>query len=388
MANNSAITFRRVINQHLMWIGLLVLFSGCTTTGRPYAPNQSEDREFPSEEERANFDDITVIPWTEPADLDLYARAGGKGLCASESAEAWARESRTGDISDLIGVPLMFVLGAAAGAATADSPEEVQARVDVIRESGVSPELSAMYQQRAHNGVMAFNEYSFATELRQGDAESMKVSFDRLRQDGIDTAVQVGVARVRTKREGSKRCDPELSLTVVTSVRLIDVHTEEEIYRASISRTTKAKKLKEWAKNDARHWRNELDERISEVTTALLEDAFVNISSPDSTGPTMTSPDRVRVTRPTLRWDWFDTDAQVHESIPKDAIVTYDLRILYGKGSGIIYEKYELNEPRHKLERKLPRRGTFTWSVRANFRWNGKLRRTPWSGAFQLTTRA
>ena len=164
MANNPAIKVKRAINQQLMWIGLLILLSGCSTTGRPYAPSQSEDREFPSEEERANFGDIAVVPWSEPADLNLYAKAAGKGVCAAESAEAWAKGSSSGEITDLILVPLMFGFGAAAGAAKTDSPEEIQARIDTIRKSGVSPELSAMYQQRAQNGVTAFNEYSFAKE--------------------------------------------------------------------------------------------------------------------------------------------------------------------------------------------------------------------------------
>ena len=85
------------------------------------------------------------------------------------------------------------------------------------------------------------------------------------------------------------------------------------------------------------------------------------------------SPDRMGSLTPTLRWERFEVKQ-----------VTYDLKIWESKESRavvgeIVYERKGLTENVHTLETPLKSANIYTWSVRARFVEDGKVRVTEWT---------
>jgi hypothetical protein len=62
--------------------------------------------------------------------------------------------------------------------------------------------------------------------------------------------------------------------------------------------------------------------------------------------------------------------------------VSYDLKILraeFDHPSQVVYERFGLPGPSHRVEEPLERSTRYFWTVRARFELNGATRVTPWS---------
>ena len=124
----------------------------------------------------------------------------------------------------------------------------------------------------------------------------------------------------------------------------------------------------------------------------LLEDVFLNIEAPARLlfVPTQSyaagTQDVLVDKRPMLEWNWgaSDTDEWREDLVPHRSEVSYDLRVIDAYSGLIYYQKFGLDVPRHKLEKKLRKKRGYSWQIRATFRWNGRVRRTSWIGDFPV----
>jgi len=168
--------------------------------------------------------------------------------------------------------------------------------------------------------------------------------------------------------------------------------------------------LEEWTANQAQHFREELPRATRRLSEKFLIDLFMRYTFTERTyslsgwgwlGPSYVlrgldspntrkhihkqvqnkeaqkhrgfEPIRVESLRPTGRWEPFPGDG-----------VTYDLIIWESKESRevvgeVVYERRGLTNTVHTLEQDLKPATLYTWSVRARFVEEGKIRLTEWS---------
>jgi hypothetical protein len=153
--------------------------------------------------------------------------------------------------------------------------------------------------------------------------------------------------------------------------------------------------LEEWMADQGQHFREELPRASRRLSEKILIDFFMRYDFEERTyAPGMGAffdayaENRVKglrslgagkpleSLRPTMRWETFTGEK-----------VTYDLRIWESTvGSrtqvgAVVYSREGLTENDHTLETSLSPATTYTWSVRARFVQNGKVRVTEWSKA-------
>jgi hypothetical protein len=91
--------------------------------------------------------------------------------------------------------------------------------------------------------------------------------------------------------------------------------------------------------------------------------------------------------QPVLKWKAFpearDLASDQEGRFKGIGPVRYDLRIWEaaadGSVSAPVYEREELPQPEHRVEKALSKKTRYCWTVRARFELNGRVRVTPWS---------
>ncbi len=379
--------------------GVLTLLFGCAQTSVKVAAVSSAE-DFPSEELRSSFGNITIVPLYEPPNIELNATVYGKGKCAIRGAGSAIDGTLSGLSGDslvdavLIALtPIFAAVGAIAGAVEADSEEKVKSRIEVIQSKTTSSDIAYRFQERASELARQYNGYTLLADPTDQSTDYQEIPFDLLREHQIDTVVQLGITNIATRTAEAKYCDPKLVLSIQTRLALFDAAHERQIYSTSIHRKTEARKLEDWAKKDARHWDAALHESIDEVTMRLLDDVFLHVAPPAQILPVGTSLHAgtnyklFKERRPTLAWAWNpeDKSSWTGATALSNSDITYDLRITKARTNRVIYEKFGLSQAQHKVEKKLPKK--FYWQIRANYSWDGLHRRTRWLGNFLAKTR-
>jgi len=379
--------------------GLLILLGGCAQSS-VRVPTATTAADYPSEELRRSFGQIAVLPTYTTPRIELNETVYDKGECAKEmagSAVAGMMDGCTdgmGCLGLLLLSPVVAGVGAMAGAAEADTEEQVKARIELIHTRTESSEIAQRFQENGEQVALLYDEFSIAANPVTESVDFEEIPFDLLRQRDIDTVLQLGITDISSHTAEDKYCDPALALNIRTQLKIFSTDGKP-VYMTSISRTSKARELEDWAQRDAQNWDDALHEFIGEVTVRLLEDVFLQIAPPAELLQVPTSSyadgssETLKEKQPTLAWTWGPTATNNwrDELVPPDSDVTYDLRVL-GANSGLIhYEKFGLQEPEHKLEKKLRKKRFYSWQVRATFTWDGKVRRTSWLGDFPLIVR-
>ena len=378
--------------------GVLTFLFGCAQTSVKVAAVSSAD-DFPSEELRSSFGNIAIIPLYEPPYIALNATVYKKGKCAirgAGSAIDAALSGGGGGEGAVIGIvlaPIFAVVGAIAGAVEADSEEKVISRIELIQSKTASSDIAYRFQERASELARQYDGYTLLADPTDQSTDYQEIPFDLLREQQIDTVVQLGITNIATRTAETKYCDPKLALRIQTSLALFDAADERQIYSTSIHRMTEARKLEDWAKKDARHWDAALHKSIDKVTMRLLDDVFLHAAPHAQILPVRTAShagtnyELLKERRPTLAWAWNpeDKSSWTGETALSNSDITYDLRITNARTNRVIYEKFGLSQAQHKVEKKLPK--NFYWQVRANYSWDGLHRRTGWLGNFLAKTR-
>ena len=92
----------------------------------------------------------------------------------------------------------------------------------------------------------------------------------------------------------------------------------------------------------------------------------------------------IQATQPTLSWQAYpsqrDIDKDIQGKLKSVKSVTYEL-VIYSGDRRIVYSRQFLPEPEHRLQVQLPPGQTFFWTVRAQFKIDGKNRVGNWSSS-------
>lgn len=303
-------------------------------------------------------------------------------------------------IGFFICVPVLAAAGAVGGsvygvyqASSETLPTDAEATLgQAIREAGlanllisnlVSDAQAAGYEMAAVKSVSLSNEQN-----QEEESLALQAVYDTLLEiEGpvvnllpatfeVDPPRRVGLsARVRIIRTA----DQDVLEDQIVLDELGDIHA-----------------LKEWTSHQAQHFREELPRASRRLSEKILIDFFMRYDFGERTfapgkGAFFDAYEEYRVkglrdlrhlgarkrlesSRSTLRWETFPGEK-----------VTYDLRIWESKvGSrtqvgAVVYSREGLSENDHTLEISLSPSTTYTWSVRARFVQDGKVRVTEWS---------
>jgi hypothetical protein len=377
----------------------LILLGGCAQNSLK-VPKATTAMDYPSEELRRSFGKIAVVPIYAAPEISLNDSVYDKGQCAKEmagSAVVGMLDGCTGGMGCLgllLLSPVVAGVGAIAGAAEADTEEQVKARIEIIHARTETSDIARRFQEKGEEVATQYEEFSSMIVPVTRSADLSEIQFGQMRQQKIDTVLQLGISDISSHAAEDVYCDPALALNIQTRLKLFSIDGKP-VYSTSISRTSKARELEDWAQRDAQNWDDALHEFIDDVTIRLLEDVFLHIAPPAQIlqVPTPSYAKGSRETlvekRPTFAWTWGPTDANGwrHDLVPPDSEITYDLRVLDAYSGYIQYEKYGLQKTEHKLEKKLRKKNNYNWQVRATFSWDGKIRRTQWLGNFPATVR-
>lgn len=395
MTTNSSASMWRIF----VACGILIVLGGCAQTSLR-VPQATSARDYPSEELRSSFGTIAIMPMYAPPEIELNQSVYDKGECAKEmagSAVTGMMEGCSGGMGCLgllLLTPVAAGIGAIAGAAEADTEDQVKARVEMIHARTASSEIGGRFQEKGEEVATQYDEFSLMTNPVDQNADFADIPFDLLREQGVDTVLQLGITDISSHTAEDVYCDPALSLSIRSGLRLFssDGHP---VYATSISRTSKARELEDWAKRDAQHWDDALHEFVDEVTARLVEDVFLHIDPPAQIRlvPTSSyadgSAEILIEKRPTLEWTWSPADISDwrDKSVSSHSDVTYDLRVVHDYSGLVAYEKSGLRQTTHKLEKKLRKNRNYNWQIRATFSADGKVRRTHWLGNFPAMIR-
>jgi hypothetical protein len=377
--------------------GLILVLGGCAQSSLRI-PKSTTAQEFPSEELRSSFGNIAVVPMYAPPRIELNETVYDKGECAKEmagSAVAGMMDGCTdamGCLGMLLLSPVVAGIGAVAGAVEADTEEQVRARIELIHAKTASSGIAGDFQEKGLEIAAQYDEFSIQTEPAHQDTTFEYIPFDLLAEREIDTVIQLGITDIASFIAESVYCDPALGLNINTALTVFS-SDGTPVYSTSVYRSSKPRELEDWAKRDAKHWDEALHEFIDDVTARLLEDVFLQIDSPAEIlqvpTPSYAGSSHVMLIekQPTLAWAWDSAESNSrHEGLlSPEAQVSYDLRVVESGLDRVYYERLNLSEPQHKLEKKLRKKRLYSWQIRATFMRDGKRRRTPWLGDFAIT---
>ena len=246
--------------------------------------------------------------------------------------------------------------------------------------------------QAAGYEMAALRSLPFSAERKQeAEPPALQESFDTLLE--IEGPV-VNLLPTTFEVDAPKRVGLSARLRVIRT-------TDQDVLddRIVIEELGDLHQLEEWTADQAQHFLEELPRATRRLNEKILMDYFMRYAFEERThdfalfgpghgwgyrlkglaspqirreGPDPL-PDRVDSLRPTLRWEGFEGKQ-----------VTYDLKIWESKESRaevgeVVYEREGLAENFHTLETPLKPANLYTWSVRARFVQDGKVRVTEWT---------
>ncbi|WP_303723050.1 hypothetical protein [Malonomonas rubra] len=250
----------------------------------------------------------------------------------------------------------------------------------------------------------------------QGEGSNLTAEeFLQLREQGFQKALILKITRFDFV--GDKGDNPLLNFLVECDVRVIDAETEETVYQREFSTTGKPRRFNEWLKLSSEKLTAELEEYLDQLAEAIVNGLFLMQKLPISSG-SWTLPGTARygccwicpadpvlkirylpttdqlwsqVTsrQPRLEWEPFPSEEQQSRFVrtfgTRANAIGYDLRVWeYSKETRgeLVYERYALSSPSHRVEEPLKPRSRYLWSFRACFNLGPRTTCSPW--AFSL----
>ncbi len=248
-----------------VWISftLLIVQLGCA-----HAPPYPQP---PSEEVRAALGTIGVVSAAAAHEEQLKGPTRGKLHGAAKGAMkgfwqgAWA-----GLEAWIIGAPVFGAIGGTIGlglgAIIARSGSEVKEAEAALNKALGDLRLQETLRDRVLEAAREKTQHTFVLVEDQ-------TPYSSLADKGIDTVLEIGVAELRFEGQG---INPPLTLFVNVRARLIRVSDETELYVYTLDPpSTDARKFTEWAADDARPLRDELEDINRYLAKQIVEKLFL-----------------------------------------------------------------------------------------------------------------
>lgn len=274
-------------------LSLIGNLAGCAPEKPLIPPPVSEDL-------RHRLGVVGVASVTGPTAGELDVPVRGVGAGAARGAGAGAATGAAGGIQLLAGsgtasgmaagggaavalgalivlIPLGIVVGALVGAATAvpeDTAREIEAILaKVLKETPIQQrlrqEVVTLAKQETDESVVDLDAFGLVSE-------SGVAGYEALRAQGIDTLLEVRASRAGLV--GGQGGDPELSLFVESSIRLIDTSSGETLFEnQGITHRTAAWRFTEWGAEDAALLRQQLTASFRGVANRIVDTVFLEV---------------------------------------------------------------------------------------------------------------
>lgn len=302
-------------------------------------------------------------------------------------------------------------VGAVSGAITA-TPGETSREIAVTADSALS-HLSAHLDLTRSVLAKLGSQKDLKVALAEESAPSVddETRWKALQDRGFSTVLEIGVTRIAFV--GGSGADPELSLEMLASVRVVDLSSGDEHYRQEFRHLGPTRRYAQWVAGDGVAMRSAVDEGLAifagQIADRLFEQVDLGLSSGTWAFPgterfgccwlcPLSPPNDysfwerqlryplVTSLQPTLSWESFPVPGQQEEMQnkwgEKAEYVTYDLRIWEvrsGDRGDLAYERRGLPAPTHRLESPLRRNWRYFWSFRACFVAGQGAVCTPWA---------
>jgi hypothetical protein len=369
---------------------------------------------------------IAVVPAVHPVvdAVELFAEgraAGafqGAGRGAAEGLFALRGGSCQGEVCGaflVLALATAVVGGAALGAvagAVAATPEAEARRIEAVVHRCVE-ELPA-HLDLSRRVIEAAGRQGAASLALVPAADPAAAAPDaaRLRAQGFETALEIGVRRIAFV--GGEGADPELALELVASARLVDTRTGTVEYARDFERVGAPRRFSAWSAGSAEALRHALFDGLQDLADDVVDVLFVQADLGIASGTwafpgtrrsgscwlTPTEPPNeypflareltwIAVgSQPTLAWEPFPDEGQraalrkATGHAPRD--VRYALRIWSVRDDErgeLVYERRDLSDATHRLERPLLPRRRYFWSIRACFGIDAGTACTPWASS-------
>ena len=372
---------------------------------------------------------VAVVParYAPQAILDTYARGAAEG--ASKGA-AKGTLAGVGLLLQLIAAagPAAIVVAPIAGAALAGAAVAGLAAGAATGAAQATPEAQAEAIERVANAI--------AGELALPDAIAAVVARETPGLAGYRTDVVAGLGPVVAGEEPDYRAlgsrgfggvvevavpalgftaaageDPDLTLFVAVSARLVDPATGSADRLRGMVYLSSPHRMAAWTGDDAALAKRELRRAVAALGARIVDDLLLQAVPaagldvprlPASCGNTPLQPQaawtaalfgparpiaaEVPSTTPLLAWEALPTPTARWPAEPWERTRDhrYDLRIWADRGGApdlLVYERSGLAQPRHQVEVPLAPGAQYFWSVRMRWSFDGHPRASRWSAS-------
>lgn len=250
-----------------------------------------------------------------------------------------------------------------------------------------------------------------------------------LREEGIDTALEIGVLKIGLDRSGAS-FSPQSNLYATARARLVRLSDGKVQHDAPYEAMSLPLTAEQWSQGNAHAFRKHMQLVLQDLAEQIVDHLFLEYQPPmprysGFAGRCQEAPLRpeypvpvrspciscvrgifsnffahVDTVRPVLRWESFPTPGDLDADAKKRELlnivnVRYELRILAGerygpgpvKGGGlwmpgeILYTR-DTASPSHQVEVPLRTCTSYFLTYRARFELNGQPRATRWAGTY------
>lgn len=388
---------------------LVLVLVGCATTPPPVYP----DREL-----RASLDRVAVVgvPTPPAGNFGAFAksRAGGVGKGSLEGGGAGAAY---GFVYGLPAGPFAIVfavVGGVAGSITGGvqgykravpvaTAEQIDAQVDTILAThDFGGELAKGVVQRGQQDPDVSPHLLIQAPYAP--------AYTALADQGYSAIVEVSVLTIGFTSEGGEQA----AFYMTAKARLVDARTGRELFTGDFRYQSPERPVLAWFESGSALWAVEYDRGTQALAEDILDEVFITsafpFSDPISMGPGLLSTSGcwfrptnppflhelfgqrmsdyapVDSVQPTLSWEPLprpqDRTPENVGLIARLEDVRYDLKIWESNNDTpdmLVYERFGLTEPAHRLEYPLKPATRYLWTFRARYRLDGEERATMWA---------
>ncbi len=371
--------------------------------------------DYLTELQRASLGKLGIaMPARKPGNTVEEPSSGDNAVY--EGAGLWFVQcAGQGGTIGLIISPLCAAIGAGLGALSAESPENVEASRNAIRDA-----LEDYYSQRAlRDRTMRVAVQSGAPALILQAPPLPEDAFKRRGHswrfdEQVDSVIEVGVEELLLPawRSGATTNLPT-PVSVRTRVRVVRLGDSREIYNRSYSFISGKRLFREWGRESGAALRHALEVGFEQIAEQIIEDLLLAYPLMPGFATTNAAPNQRNYTvepkqpaahqywqagtaipasvtslEPHFRWREFPTEkvltADFQGLLPALSLLRYDLRIYRlddeRRTARIILEQNNIEATEFRMSQPLAPDTEYVWSVRARFVLYTGERTSRWSG--------
>lgn len=272
-------------------IGLLLLvLTGCVSSPKP------ENQPPPESSVRVKFGRVGLLAYARTSAIEIQMPAG-KAQAARECARQFAWEplnqSGGGDIPSVPGVLAWLAVGSAVGGTYGAFAGEPKHSLELGKISLSGAVQGVQFEKRLAEAV---RQQTWAQTGRQLCAVPPECrvehhvssdfyeiyfgnTYTNLLAAGVDTVLELEV--IQPALAGANGVNPRLAFGMDVKVRLLAAADDQLLYGDYLQYRSPMRSFSEWAANDARQLRGEIQSALEQVSCEVVSQIFVRTAAAD-----------------------------------------------------------------------------------------------------------